>query len=201
MTLRELMASVQRQSRKSQREIALILGLSPQHFNQKISKGILTLAEAVVMCDSLGLEIVVVDSKDKIVPFDDSPFVSGQGTLRFLDADMLLRCLGYSLEVYDGQAKATLARVVDGFGRRVRAWIDNKDYDTANATAVSTALDCVEKYAAPNKYNVDDPRELYKTADGDYFFAVYAPSAFNDRIELCTEEQAQAFIQEHGYMG
>ena len=73
--------------------------------------------------------------------------------------------------------------------------VDGKTYNTDTASLV-----CEKNYY----YNGDwiSSRDLYKTENGTYFFAIrgncrelYAPA---DKIELITEKEAKVFVEAYG---
>lgn len=200
MTIKELLGTISRKTKKSQREIAQLIGISPQLLNQRINMGLLKLADACRICDATGLQIALFDiDSHKRIFFDTDSFASCGNGVRFEDAVDLLREIGLETAIVDYHTGAIVTSSHSGYGRRVRGWIDGIEYDTLKASAISTGLNTEShKYGGAEKYDVDDPRELYQKSDGTYFLTVYDKRRGNDVLQPCDEKTAQAFIDLHG---
>lgn len=200
MTVKELLNTVGKRTKKSQREISKLIGISPQLLNQKVNMGLLKFSEACRICDAAGMQVALFDiDNHKRVLFDTDSFSTGGNGVRYDDAVDLLREIGLELAIVDAASGIVITSTKSGYGRRVRVWIDGVEYDTLKSSAISTGLNTEShKYGGTEKYNVDDPRELYQKSDGAYFFAVYKPGRGEDIIEPCDENTAQAFINLHG---
>ena len=199
MTIRELLGTVSRCTRRSQRDISKLIGISPQLLSQRVNMGLLKFADACRICDAAGLQIALFDiDTHKRVHFNAAAFSTSGNKARFDDAVDLLKQIG--LEVAVVSSGKIVSSSQTGYGRRVRMWIDGEEYDTLKATAVSSALNIeAHKFGGADKYSVEDPRELYQRSDGQYFFTVYSLTE-PDLIELCDEKTAQDFIDLHGLL-
>lgn len=72
----------------------------------------------------------------------------------------------------------------EGEGRHVRKLVNGVIYDTDHAAAIS------------NDFSTGGNRELYRDADGNYFFAVYSDDA--DSIIPCDADDVADFIGANG---
>lgn len=199
MTIKELLGTVSRCTRRSQRDISALIGISPQLLSQRVNMGLLKFADACRICDAAGLQIALFDIvTHKRVQFDTDAFSSSGNKTRFEDAVALLRQIGIEVAIVVVPSGKIVSTSQVGYGRRIRMWIDGEEFDTMKATAVSSALNTEShKFGGVEKYNVEDPRELYRRRDGQYFFAVYRQDE-SDTIDPCDEETADAFILLHG---
>lgn len=200
MTIKELLDTIKKHTKRSQREVSKLIGISPQLLNQRVNMGLLKFSDACRICDAAGLQIALYDiDNHKRILFDTDSFGTGGNGVRFDDAIDLLRELGLEVAIVDYATGRVLTSSVSGYGRRVRAWVDGTECDTLQACAIATGLNTdSHKYGGTEKYNVDDPRELYQKSDGTYFFAVYKPGRGEDTIVACDEKTAQDFIAQHG---
>lgn len=195
MSAREIMDSITKARHIPRLEAAKAIGLSRQHLNIKIHKGLLRFTEVCRICDAFNLRIDLFDHRRKrFAEFDSAAFGASGNGMYYNDAESLLDSLGFDVVLVDVLTESVLQRTVGGYGRRVRAWIDGVDYDTAQSSAIATGLKM-----GNDKYDVEDPKELYKSSEGRWFFAVYGRT--KDYIRLTTEETAQAFIKKYGILG
>lgn len=200
ISAKELLTTICRIKNKSQRDVSKLIGIGPQLLNQKVNGGMLKLTEMCRICDAAGLQLALFDmSKSKRVPFDTDTFGASDNGVRYDDAEGLLALIGLEVRLVDSSSKRIIQPSTGGYGRRVRAWVDSEEYDTLKANAIATGLntECY-KFGGTEKYNVNDPRELYKTETGKWFFAVFGDTRNDDAIVPCTEEEAARFIEEHG---
>ena len=79
---------------------------------------------------------------------------------------------------------ADVFEAAEGEGRHIRKLVDGVIYDTDHAMAIS------------NDFSNGGDRELYRDADGNYFFAVYSDDL--DTIVPCAVEEVSEFIAENG---
>lgn len=199
---KELLTTISRIKNKSQREISKLIGIGPQLLNQKVNGGMLKLTEACRICDAAGIQLALYDAeKHKRIPFDTDTFATSDNGVRYDDAEALLALIGLEIKLVDAATNRFLEASTGGYGRRVRAWVEGEEYDTMKANAVSSGLntECY-KFGGTEKYNVDDPRELYKTESGKWFFAVFGDTRNDDEIVTCSEEEANEFIAAHGVL-
>lgn len=179
-------------------KMAEILGISRQHLNSKVRFGRVNFLEICRICDYFGLNISLFDTKHRdYTDFKLDKFLTTDSTMRYDDVERFLNGMGIEIVLKDGISGRVVDRNVGGYGRRVRAWIDGVDYDTHNASAVSTGLNTASyKYGGTEKYNVPEPKELYRDSEGRWFYAVYGKT--KDYIKPITDDTAKKFIERYG---
>lgn len=191
MTFKELLDTVSARTKKSRRELAARLEITPQNLSKKEVLDSARLCDVLRICDGCGMGVALVDvKKGKRIKIDKSAL---DVQIRYADALYLLDLVGVDIEFFDADTGKKIEKHIMGYGRRIRQLIEGDYYDTAECDAVSSGL-----YAdGENKYS-DDSRELYRAKDGRYILACYTLKPHEDRIIRISDEEAEQFIAEHG---
>lgn len=202
MNSKELISTIGKITGKSLRTISSEVGVSNQLLGQKINQGRLRFKDACRICDAVGLKLTLFNMRRHTkVDFDIDSFLKSNNDVKFDDAVELLGYAGIDVAVANSVSGTIITASRSGYGRRIRRWVGDVSYDTILCNALSSGLKSgAHKYGCSGKYDTDDARELYRDDAGRLFFAVYGESMNKDAIVPCTEEEAEAFIAQHGYI-